>query len=57
MINPLKNESDISRNSNIGGVGMAAYFVGDCDLERTVTFPIDSLSDKIIQTWLQGMYY
>ena len=36
------------------GVGPDAFFVGGADLQRTVQFPIEGLSDRVLQGWLQG---
>jgi hypothetical protein len=36
------------------GLGPDAFFVGGTDLQRTVQFPIEGLSDRVLQRWLQG---
>lgn len=36
------------------GVGPDAFFVGGADLQRTVQFPIEGLSDRVLKGWLQG---
>jgi hypothetical protein len=36
------------------GLGPDAFFVGGADLQRTVQFPIEGLSDRVLQGWLQG---
>lgn len=36
------------------GVGPDAFFVGGIDLQRTVLFPLDAITDRTLQSWLSG---
>ena len=47
--------SKASSGSGSGvGVGLDAFFVGEMELQRTIRFPIEKISDQILKGWLRG---
>lgn len=47
------DEDKVKKRSSLG-VGADAFFVGEMELNRTITFPIKDLSDAVLQGWLRG---
>ena len=47
------SEHVVKRRASVG-VGKEAFFVGGIDLNRTVLFPLDSITDKILQSCMSG---
>ena len=35
------------------GLGAEAYFVGEVELHRVVSFPLDHVNDAMLQAWLR----
>jgi hypothetical protein len=48
-----KDKDKVKKRSSLG-VGADAFFVGEMELKRTITFPIKNLSDAVLQGWLTG---
>jgi hypothetical protein len=48
-----KDKDRVKKRSSLG-VGADAFFVGEMELNRTITFPIKDLSDAVLQGWLRG---
>jgi hypothetical protein len=48
-----KDKDRLKKRSSLG-VGADAFFVGEMELNRTITFPIKDLSDAVLQGWLRG---